>query len=110
MLRCKLLKSDAILQPYDFMMSIKKYLEENNVKIHENCEIEDVIIQNNKIASILCKDDSFSADHFVFTAGISTFKFAKKLNLNLSMEAGKGFSFKVDKNPRLRFFYPFNIS
>jgi len=99
-------KSDAILQPYDFMLSIKKYLEDNNVKIYENCEIEDVIIQNNKIVSLISKDDSFSADNFVFTAGISTYKFAKKLNLNLSMEAGKGFSFKVDKNPALDFSTP----
>ena len=99
-------KSDAILQPYDFMMSIKKYLEDNNVKIYENCEIEDVNIQNNKIVSISSKDESISADNFVFTAGIATFKFAKNLNLNLSMEAGKGFSFKVDKNPSLNFSTP----
>ncbi len=89
------------------MMAIKKFLEKNEVKFFENCNINDINITNNKITSIV--DDKlnlFEAEEFVFTTGIYTSKIAKKFNLNLLMQAGKGFSFIKNKNEALNFSTP----
>lgn len=100
-------KNDSKIQPYDFMIAMKKYLEKNGVKIYENCEISDVTCESGKIKSIISKESNvYTADEFVLTAGVLSFDFAKKFELNLSMQAGKGFSFKVDKTEAMNFSTP----
>lgn len=101
------LKNDSEIQPYDFIIAIKNYLEKNGVEIHENCSIEDINISNGKITSILDnRKIGYSFDKYVFTTGIYTAKIAKKFNLNISMQGGKGFSFITDKNDSLNFSTP----
>ena len=101
------LKNDSKIQPYDFIIAIKNYLEKNGVEIHENCSIEDINISNGKITSILDnRKIGYSFDKYVFTTGIYTAKIAKKFNLNISMQGGKGFSFITDKNDSLNFSTP----
>jgi len=100
-------KDDSMIQPYDFMMSIKKYLLKNGVKIHEGCTIKDFQVENNKIESIVSTEgDYFTADEFVLTSGVLSYELARKLDLNLLMQAGKGFSFKVEKNAAMNFKTP----
>lgn len=100
-------KDDSKIQPYDFIIAIKNYLEKNGVSIHENCSIDDINISNGKISSIVDKQGiDYSFDQYVFTTGIYTTKIAKKFNLNLSMQGGKGFSFISDKNNALNFSTP----
>jgi D-amino-acid dehydrogenase len=100
-------KDDSKIQPYDFIIAIKKYLEEQGVKFYENCLIDDMSIIDSKIESII--DDNhyvYDADEFIFTTGILTTQIAKKFNLNIPMQAGKGFSFVVDKEDNLNFSTP----
>lgn len=100
-------KDDSKIQPYDLMIAIKNYLEKEGVKFYENCHIEDINISNSKIDSIVDKElNVYKADNFVFTTGILTMQIAKKFNLNLPMQGGKGFSFIVDKNDSLNFSIP----
>lgn len=100
-------KDDSKIQPYDFIIAIKKYLEENGVEIHENCHIEDMNISNGKITSIIDNKFTFyTADEFVFTTGVLTSQIAKKFDLNLPMQGGKGFSFTSAKNEALNFSTP----
>lgn len=101
------LKNDSKIQPYDFIIAIKNYLEKNGVEIHENCSIEDINISKGKISSIIDNQKIvYSFDQYVFTTGIYTSKIAKKFNLNISMQGGKGFSFITDKNDALNFSTP----
>lgn len=101
------LKNDSKIQPYDFIITIKNYLENNGVEIHENCSIEDINISKGKISSIIDNQKIvYSFDQYVFTTGIYTSKIAKKFNLNISMQGGKGFSFITDKNDALNFSTP----
>lgn len=98
---------DAKVQPYDLIMAIKKFLEKEGVEFYENCKITDMNINNSKIKSIIDVDKKeYLADEFIFTTGIFTANIAKKFNLNLPMQGGKGFSFKVDKNEALNFSTP----
>lgn len=100
-------KDDSKIQPYDFIMAIKKYLEKQDVKFIENCSIHDINISNSKIDSIIDKESNvYKADNYIFTTGILTSQLAKKFNLNLPMQGGKGFSFIVDKNEAMNFHTP----
>lgn len=100
-------EDDSTIQPYDFMMSIKKYLLSNGVKIYENCQIKDFEVFNNEIQSVITSNgDHYNADEFVLTSGILSYELARKLELNLLMQAGKGFSFKIEKNKALNFKTP----
>ncbi|QKJ21781.1 NAD(P)/FAD-dependent oxidoreductase [Poseidonibacter lekithochrous] len=100
-------KDDSKIQPYDFIIAIKNYLEKNGVNIYENCLIEDVNISNGKVVSIVdSSNNDYSFDQYVFTTGIYTSKIAKKFNLNLPMQGGKGFSFITEKNEALDFSTP----
>ncbi len=100
-------KDDSKIQPYDFIIAIKNYLEKKCVKFYEDCHIEDINISNSKIDSIVDDESNvYKADNFIFTTGILTMQIAKKFNLNLPMQGGKGFSFIVDKNDSLNFSTP----
>jgi D-amino-acid dehydrogenase len=100
-------KDDSRVQPYDLIMAIKAFLEKEGVVFHENCKIKDININNSKIDSIVDENSNlYRADEFVFTTGVYTFDIAKKFGLNLPMQGGKGFSFKVDKNSALNFSTP----
>ena len=77
------------------------------LKFIENCKIQDFILKNNQIKSIITnKDEKYEADKFVLSSGIFSTKLANKLGLNLLMQAGKGFSFTVPKNDALNFKTP----
>lgn len=100
-------KDDSKIQPYDFIIAIKNYLEKNGVSIYENCLIEDINISNGKVVSIVDSSmNNYTFDQYVFTTGIYTPKIAKKFNLNLPMQGGKGFSFITEKNEALNFSTP----
>ncbi len=100
-------KNDSKIQPFDFMSEMQKYLLKNSVKINENCEITDFVSENGKIKSLVSKDLNIHiADEFVLTAGVLSFEIAKMFDLNLSMQAGKGFSFVVNKNEAMNFKTP----
>jgi len=100
-------KDDSKIQPYDFIIAIKNYLEKQGVKFYENCHIENINISNSKIQSIIDKKSNvYKADKFIFATGVFTMHIAKKFNLNLPMQGGKGFSFTVNKNKALNFSTP----
>lgn len=100
-------KDDSKIQPYDFIIAIKNYLEKNGVKFYEKCKICDVEISNGKIESIIdSRNESYSFDDFIFTTGILTTQIAKMFSLNLPMQGGKGFSFTYEKNDALNFSTP----
>ncbi|RXJ98816.1 amino acid dehydrogenase [Arcobacter sp. CECT 8986] len=100
-------EDDGRVQPYDLIMAIKNYLEKQGVIFKEDCKIVDTKVENSKIKSIVDKQGNvYEADEFIFTMGVFTSKMAKKFNLNLPMEGGKGFSFTVDKTSGMNFSTP----
>jgi len=100
-------EDDGRVQPYDLIIAIKNYLEKEGVVFKEDCTIKDINISNVKIDSIVDNNNNvYYADEFIFTAGVYTSNIAKKFNLNIPMQGGKGFSFKVDKNDALNFTTP----
>jgi len=87
--------SDAHMSPNEFMQQIKKRLENPGVTFIPNEEVIDLKVSNDKITSITTKNHNIAADEFIFSTGSWTQKFAKKLGVNIPVQAGKGYRINV---------------
>ncbi|MGB0891574.1 MAG: NAD(P)/FAD-dependent oxidoreductase [Flavobacteriaceae bacterium] len=93
--------SDAHMTPNDFMFQLKSYLEKNGVTILSNEEVLDITVLDNKVTSIQTKKEIVRADEFVLATGSWTQNFAKKLNVNIPIQAGKGYRINVERETNI---------
>lgn len=87
--------SDAHMTPSEYMKQLKMYLEQNNVTFLSNEEVLDFHVSNNKVKSITTKNNTIVAEEFILTTGSWTQKLAKKLGINIPVQAGKGYRINV---------------
>lgn len=88
---------DAHSTPSDFMTRMKDYLLENGVEISQNQEVIDILFDDEKSCQVKTKTDTYHGDEVVLAAGSWSGNLGKKLNLNLSLQAGKGYRINVNK-------------
>nr|WP_294937831.1 FAD-dependent oxidoreductase [uncultured Flavobacterium sp.] len=88
-------KSDAHLYPQKFMKFIKEELKRLNVEMYPETLVKDFTIQNNVISSIVTDKGTFATDEVVLASGSWSPELAKKLNINISVLPGKGYSFTL---------------
>ena len=88
-------KCDFHTTPNEFMSDMKKYLKSTGVKIITNTKITDINIKNGIIKNINSFENKIYADEFVLCAGSWSNLLAKKLNLKLLLQAGKGYSINI---------------
>jgi len=93
--------SDAHMTPNNFMQQLKCYLEQYGVEILANEEVLDVDISIGKIKGIKTKTRNITADEFVMATGSWSQEFARKLNLNIPIQAGKGYSINVKEQTNI---------
>ena len=93
--------SDAHMTPNDFMRDMKAFLKKQGVNFILNEEVEDFKISSGKIDSVKTRFREITADEIIIAAGTWTSQLAKKLKIPLSLEAGKGYSFNVEKPTRI---------
>ncbi len=93
--------SDAHMTPNDFMIELKGYLLQNGTTILSNEEVLDIIVSSSKIKSISTKNKVFYADEFVLATGSWSQEFAKKLNINIPIQAGKGYSINTTRKTNI---------
>jgi D-amino-acid dehydrogenase len=95
---------DAHLTPQELVNQLIQHLRINHAIFHTNTEIINFEIVSEKIKSVVTNQGNFAFDEIVIAAGSWSGAIAKKLNLNLPMQAGKGYSFtlpEVEKNVRI---------
>ncbi|MCH1548217.1 MAG: FAD-dependent oxidoreductase [Flavobacteriaceae bacterium] len=81
--------------PNEFMLDMKRYLLANGVEIIKNTEITDLTIKNGSIKNLITLEKKIFADEFILCAGSWSNILSKKLNLNLLLQAGKGYSINI---------------
>jgi D-amino-acid dehydrogenase len=87
--------------PNEFMEEMKTYLKTVGVQFYKNERVEDIIIKNKKIASVITNKQELKSDEFVLTAGSWTSLLSKKIGLNLLLQAGKGYRINSYKNTNI---------
>ncbi len=94
---------DAHLTPQALMAGLKGFLKDK-VAFHLNTEVTGFDMENAKIKTIKTAKGDFTFDVIVIACGSWSSLVSRKLNLNLPMQAGKGYSFtlpEVAKNIRI---------
>ncbi|WP_281233254.1 NAD(P)/FAD-dependent oxidoreductase [Flavobacterium gelatinilyticum] len=88
-------KSDAHVYPQKFMQFIKEELQKLDVKIYSHTTVTNFVLKNNAVAEIVTDKGSFTTDEVVLAAGSWSPEIAGKLNINISILPGKGYSFTL---------------
>jgi len=83
---------DACLDPGLLIKMLTTKLENSGVKLIYNQEVKNWKEISNKIVAVETRDSEFEADHFVITTGVWSSFLASKLNINIPVVAGKGYS------------------
>ncbi|WP_343486525.1 FAD-dependent oxidoreductase [Allomuricauda sp. d1] len=86
---------DGHTTPTEFMERMKLYLQKTNVKVLKNEQVIDFEVSEGKIKSVKTDKANHFADEVVFAAGSWTSTMAKKLNIRLLLQAGKGYRIDV---------------
>jgi D-amino-acid dehydrogenase len=86
---------DAHVTPQMLVNGLVKYLQEHDVLFQVNTEVTGFEFENEKIKTIQTDKGDFEFDDVIIATGSWSGTVAKKLNLNLPMQAGKGYSFTL---------------
>ncbi len=94
-------KCDSHIYPGKLLGAVIEYLKNNNVKIFNNTEATNFELKKGKIVSVVTDNNKFEADYFVLSSGMWSNKLSRKLNINLPLQSGKGYSITLRnyKNP-----------
>ena len=95
---------DAHIIPHKLISGLQSYLESLGVEFIKNERVEDFKVLGDKITSVKTKQTEFSFDEILLATGSWSGLMLKRLQLNLPMQAGKGYSFTlsdVHKNIRI---------
>ncbi len=95
---------DAHITPQVLINNLIQYLKKNGVTFQTNTEVTDFEIANGTIKSIVTNKGNFLFDEIIIATGSWSGMITKKMNLNLPMQAGKGYSFtlpEVERNTRI---------
>ncbi|WP_046758169.1 NAD(P)/FAD-dependent oxidoreductase [Kordia jejudonensis] len=87
--------SDAHMTPTNFMSQMITFLKENGVEFYTNEAITNLHVSDGKVVSIETEKRTIKADEFVLSAGSWSAVLAKKLNINIPLQAGKGYRIDV---------------
>ena len=93
--------SDAHMTPNSFMQELRQYLVQKGVQILANEEVVDLKISLGKIKSVHTKTHTLKADEFVLATGSWSQNFAKKVGVNIPIQAGKGYSIDVHQQTNI---------
>ncbi|MDA8595977.1 FAD-dependent oxidoreductase [Flavobacteriaceae bacterium] len=89
---------DRQMTPGEFMREFKTYLKTVGVNLEYKISVEDFEVKGGKVVKLYTNHGSYQADEFVLCTGAWTPKLAKKLNIKLLIEAGKGYRLDVFEN------------
>ncbi|MBI3220983.1 MAG: FAD-dependent oxidoreductase [Bacteroidetes bacterium] len=91
---------DAHLTPQRLISGLIEYLKEQGVVFKTNTPLSDFIVDNQVIRELNSNSEKFSFDEVILATGSWSGAVGKKLNVNMPMQAGKGYSFltPIQKN------------
>lgn len=95
---------DAHLIPGTLINNLIQHLTNQGVIIEREVRVDSFIVERDAIKSVKTSRGEFAADQWVLATGSWAGQMANGLNLNLPMQAGKGYSFtlnNVTKNTRI---------
>lgn len=93
---------DAVIDPGQFMDSLKVALEKKGVTFLAKKRIDDLRINGRYIEAVSSKESQWSFDQYLLCSGYWTAELLKKHKPYLPLASGKGYSFNISNKIRLR--------
>ena len=93
-----LYKCDSHTTPNEFMANIKAHLRNHGVTILSNEKVIEIDIKDQVIKAVKTEKQTYQGDEYVLSAGSWTGLVAKKLGMNLLLQAGKGYRINVARD------------
>lgn len=87
---------EAHAEPLKVVQALAEKARRLGVKIQENIEVTDFIIENNKIKNLIALKSEYKAESYVLATGSWSHQIAKKLNLSIPILGGKGYSMIIE--------------
>ncbi|UII76048.1 FAD-dependent oxidoreductase [Flagellimonas sp. HMM57] len=87
---------DGHTTPSQFMERMVNFLPKVGVKLRKNEEVLDMIFSRDTITKVKTSKNEYQADEVVFAAGSWTSVLSKKMNIELPLQAGKGYRINVE--------------
>ena len=84
-------KCDQHMSPQEFMEDMKAHLRRSGVSFFANEKVNNIGLEKGLITSITTNRQSYKADEFVLAAGSWSSLLSKKPDLQLLLQAGKGY-------------------
>ncbi|MCF6181621.1 FAD-dependent oxidoreductase [Lutibacter sp.] len=94
---------DAHSTPDIFMRNFKEYLKSKGVQFHKNEKVLNFVKNGKKVSKLITNKQEYNLDELVIAAGSWSPIVAKKLNIPLLVQAGKGYRINVVKNTSINF-------
>jgi len=93
--------SDSHIVPAMFVKTLSDFLERYQITLYRNTEIQGFETSGNSVVGILTSNGRWKADQIVLASGAWSRLLAQKLGINMSLQAGKGYSITF-KNPKVK--------
>ncbi|MDP5082480.1 MAG: FAD-dependent oxidoreductase [Winogradskyella sp.] len=90
-------KCDHHSTPHEFMTEMKSYLKNVGVTFYTNEKVDDIIVTNKNITALKTNKQTLTADEIFLAAGSWSALLCKKLDLNLLLQAGKGYRINTER-------------
>ena len=90
-------KCDGHSTPKDFMTQMITYLKSKGVQLYTNEAVIDFKVANNVISNVITDKRTIKADEVVLAAGSWSPLITKKLGIQISVQAGKGYRIDVER-------------
>ncbi|KKK65305.1 hypothetical protein LCGC14_2975500, partial [marine sediment metagenome] len=88
---------DGHTSPTELMPKLLAYLKSTGVQVNINEEVLDLSVMNERINEVKTSKGTYSADEIILAAGSWSGMLSKKLNIKLSLQAGKGYRINVSR-------------
>ena len=82
--------------PGEFMQDLKHYLENAGVTMRKEEKVLDIYTKNNTITGLETDKGKLVADEYVLANGAWATALSRKLNINLLLQAGKGYRIQTE--------------
>ena len=88
---------DRHTTPTEFMPKMISYLESEGVKIKRHEAVQDIQVKNKRVQSVMTDSHIYTPDEVVLAAGSWSGSLAKKLDIKLPLQAGKGYRINIPR-------------
>ncbi|MFC4220434.1 NAD(P)/FAD-dependent oxidoreductase [Flagellimonas marina] len=91
-----LYECDRHTTPPQIMKNLVAYLSSSGVGIYTQEEVLDISMERSFVTEVITNKKTYKADEVVFAAGSWTSNLSKKIDIDLPLQAGKGYRINVE--------------